>query len=218
MTYAPTNTFIPFTDAPDSEVLDPEFCAELRAMSRNYDNNQTNVDDDQWNIARKVNEMWPEHIGMKEAFPTKAEYQAECSRVANIGLRHKRFSDSGETLRRWCETQATYQAFTDQVQDADKFLDLLSFDHLYKAKTLFLNKKVKSPFEALLKAITEGYTADEMQFHFDPPQVPDDYTVMIGRLDALQDKSKWSWLKSAETLKGVLFHAAEIKRLISEDK
>lgn len=208
--------FIPFTDAPDSEVLDPEFTSELRAMSKQYDNNQEYADSDKWVIARKVNEMWPEHKGM-EAFPTKAEYLAECSRVANIGLRKKRFSDSGETLRRWCEVVATYEAFAEQVQDADKFLDLLSFDHLSTAKSLYLKEKVKSPFLALSEAIKQGFTAEEMRFHFDPPAKPDEWDVMNDRISAMQDKSFWK-LKSVENVKRVLFHVSEIKKIISEDK
>ena len=221
---------IPFTDTPDSVVLDPEFTAELRAMSKNYDDNQSNADDDQWNIARKVNEMWQEHKNLtheviedderviKKIFPSKTEYYMECSRVANIGLKIKRFSDSGETLRRWCEVVGTYETFVGRVDDGEKFLLLLSFDHLYKAKTLYLNSKVKSPFDALIKAVQEKYTADEMQYHFDPPLPPDEYKDMLGRLDVLQDKSKWSWLKNPQVIKDILFHAAEIRRLIAEDK
>lgn len=215
MTLAPLRAeSIPFADEKDSEILDPEFCAELRAMSLNYDDNQRNTDDDKWSIARVVNEMWDEHKGQ---FDTKLDYLAECSRVANKGLKHKRFSNSGETLRRWCEVQATYQAFTEKVQDADKFLDLLSFDHLSRAKKLYLNAKVKSPFLALLEAVKQNYTAEEMQFHFDPPTVPDEWDVMRDRVEAMKSKDFWV-MKHPQNIKRVLEHVNAIEAILREDR
>jgi len=205
---------LPFTDQPDSIVLDPEFTAEIRATAAHYDDNLENADNDKWNMARLVNEMWPEHKG---TFETKLDYLAECSRVANIGLRHKRFSDSGETLRRWCEVQATYSAFAETVKDADKFLDLLSFDHLARAKSLYLKEKVKSPFLALKTAIIEKYTAEEMQYHYDPPTKPNEWDVMQDRVQAMKSKDFWK-LKSPDNIKRVLVLVDEIEKIVREDK
>ena len=209
-----TITDIPFATETASVVLAREFCDELSAMAQNYSDNQYNADSDKWNIARLVNEGWEEH---KVHFETKLDYLAECSRVANRGLRHKRFSDSGETLRRWCEVQATYSAFTEKVQDADKFLDLLSFDHLSRAKRLYLNGKVKSPFLALSTAMTEKYTAEEMQFHFDPPIKPDEWDVMRDRVEAMKSKDFWK-LKHPENVKRVMEHVQAIDAILREDR
>jgi Fic family protein len=205
---------LPFSLEKISEVLDPEFCGELCAMTKNFSDNQYNADSDKWNIARLVNDMWQEH---KSHFETKLDYLAECSRVANTGLRHKRFSDSGETLRRWCEVQATYAAFAEKVEDADKFLDLLSFDHLRQAKKLYLNGKVKSPFLALSTALVQKYTADEMQYHFDPPTVPDEWEVMRDRVQAMKSKDFWK-MKHPQNIKRVIEHVNEIEKILMEDR
>ena len=205
---------VPFTDSAPSEVLDPEFVCELRAASAHYIDNQKNADDDKWAIASKANEMWGEH---KSLFDTKLDYLAECSRVMNYGRKRKWFSDSGETLRRWCETHATYAVFVDKVQDADKFLDLLSFDHLARAKSLYLKGKVKSPFLALAAAVEQNFTADEMQTHFDPPTKPDEWDVMRDRVEAMADRNFWK-LKSVENIKKVLFHVGEIRKIVEGDK
>jgi len=205
---------LPFTEDKVSEVLDPEFVTELQGKATIYDDNQYNSDNDKWAIAVLVNDMWDEH---RSQFDKKIDYLAECSRVANRGLRHKRFTESGETLRRWCELQATYAAFVDNVQDADKFLDLLSFDHLYRARKIYMAGKVKSPFEALSQALINKWTAEEMQFHYDPPTRPDEWDVMTDRVEAMQSRDFWK-LKSVENVKKVLFHVGEIKKIISEDK
>lgn len=202
-----------------SAVLDPEFVKDLQANAQDYDGFQSESDDSKWVIARRVNEMWEEHKNMTyplttdPAFPTKMDYYAECSRVANIGLKHKRFSDSGETLRRWCEIQESYAAFS----QADLLLSELSFDHLVRARKLARDEKVKSPILALAKAMEAGYTADEMQEHFDPKQPVHPYDKVKGWLAGLLDKNNWKWVKKSENVKQILFHAAEIKRL-SEEK
>src|SRR5688572_9973230 len=92
------------------------------------------------------------------ARPVSEVLGAECSRVANIGLQKPRFSESGETLRRWCEVQAYYSQFS----YADKLLDVYSFDHLVEAKRLAYQEKVKSAIEALKLAYSNRWTADEM--------------------------------------------------------
>jgi hypothetical protein len=175
-----------------------------------------------WNLARTVNDQWAEHKGLvkdgEKVFPTKLDYLAEVSRVCNFGLKRKRFTDTGETLRRWCETVAVYETLADTVKRADEFLDLLTFDHLWRAKRLYKKGKVKSPFLALSYAMTDGRkTAEEMEFHFDPPAHPDEWEVMRDRVEAMQDKSFWK-LKSAESVSKVLYHVAEIRKVIAEDK
>lgn len=200
--------------------LDPEFVNDLMKSAKEYDRAEEISDDEKWRISERVNELWPEHAGMiyeltsERVFPTKQEYYAECSRVANIGLTRKRFSDSGETLRRWCEVQQTYATFP----DAHKFLDVLSFSHLQKAKKLAKDNKVKVPVLALAEAINRQWTADEMKEHYDPTEPVHPFDKVTGWLEGMTDKNSWSWLKSQQTIKDILFHAEAIKRLIAEDK
>lgn len=200
---------------PVSEVLDPYLCADLQKMAEQYSDNQSNADDDKWSIARRVNEDWDEHKGR---FDTRLDYYAECSRVMNArsGRKKKLFSDSGQTLRRWCEVQATYESLSTNVKDGDKFLDLLSFDHLYQAKVLYGKGKVKSPFEALAEAIKSDFTADEMSRHFDPLQHPDEWEVMQERVQAMKSPDFWK-LKDPQRVKQVLFHVSQIEMLLDEE-
>ena len=220
MTTAPAPYSVKKVASPFSQLLDPEFVKDLMASAKEYDNAEEISDDEKWAIAEKVNDLWPEHAGIryamskKKVFETKADYYVECSRVANIGLKRKRFGDSGETLRAWCELQQTYANFP----DVHKFLDALSFEHLRKAKKLAKDEKVKVPVLALAKAIAENWTADEMKEHYDPSEPIHPYEKVTGWLDGMLNKDSWSWLKSQTTIKGILFHAAEIKRLIAEDK
>ena len=196
-----------------SEVLDRYLCEDLQKMAGQYEGNQSNADDDKWNIARRVNEDWSEHKGY---FDTRLEYFAECSRVMNLGRKKKYFSDSGETLRKWCEVQASYQRFESEVNDGDKFLDLLSFDHLLKARTLYNNAKVKSPLDALNAALENGWTADEMAYHYDPPQAPDEWDVMQGHIQMMKSKDFWK-LKDPKRVQQVLHHVSQIEMIVEEE-
>lgn len=206
--------------SPFSQVLDPQFVKDLMASAKEYDNAEEISDDEKWAIAEKVNDLWPEHAGIryamskKKVFETKADYYVECSRVANIGLKRKRFGDSGETLRAWCELQQTYANFP----DVHKFLDALSFEHLRKAKKLAKDEKVKVPVLALAKAIAENWTADEMKEHYDPSEPIHPYDKFMGWIEGMNKDFLSTWLKSRKTIDGILYHAAEIKRLIAEDK
>jgi len=69
----------------------------------------------------------------------------------------------------------------------------------------------------LSEAIKQGFNAEAMRYHFDPPAKPDEWDVMNDRISAMQDRSFWK-LKSVENVKRVLFHVDEIKKIISEDK
>lgn len=218
MTTAPTLYSVKI-DSPFSRYLSPDFATDLMQSAKEYDRAEEVSDNEKWVIAELVNDMWSEHAGLvyeltgEKVFPTKAEYYVECSRVANIGLSRKRFGDSGETLRAWCELQQTYAAFP----DIHKFLDALSFEHLRKAKKLAKDEKVKVPVLALAKAIQENWTADEMKEFYDPSEPVHPFDKVTGWLDGMLNKDSWSWLKSPKTIKDILFHAAEIKRLIAED-
>lgn len=200
-----------------SEVLDPEFCTELQANAKAYDAIQENVDNSQWAMARLVNEMYPEHKGQfinpETGKLDKGMYYAECSRVANVGLKKPRFSESGETLRRWCEVQSLYAPFS----WADQLLDKLSFSHLQVNKKLHKDGKVKSVLEALERAVLEKWTADEMKEHFDPSIPPHPWELVQGRLAGLMSAQDYPFLKSKEKRDECIAHAAAIDAIIRSE-
>ena len=167
--------------------LDPNFAAELAVHAEAYNDNQNKADYCSWEIAKLVNSMWSEYEKM---FEPKMDYYAECSRSANAGLKKKRFADSGQTLRRWCEVQATYAEFA----DAERFLDALSFEHLRIAKKLAGDGRVSVPVYALAKAVEMEYTADEMQNHFDPPEAVHPFDKVMGWVSSLMAE-RLEWIK-----------------------
>lgn len=168
--------------------LDPDFVRELQATSKLYDANQEMADDNKWTIARLVNELWPEHKTLTWdgfttdlVYPTKLDFLVACSYQANQGLKKARFSFSGETLRRWCEVQATYAPF----KEAELLLSETSFEHLRIAKSLAYNEKAKTPLHALKWAIENGANAEDMKQHFDPPGQVAIYDRFVGWIDSL---------------------------------
>ncbi len=193
-----------------SVVLDPEFCTELRGNAKAFDASQEDADNSQWEMAALVNGMWSEHKGQ---FENKNQYYAECSRVANIGLKHKRLSDSGETLRRWCEVQAFYAPFSWAAQ----LLDKLTFSHLLTNKKLHKDGKVKSVLEALERAVKEKWTSDEMKEHFDPSLPVHPYDMVQGHLASLMSKDNWQFIKSKEALDYCLTRIKEVDLKIREE-
>lgn len=215
-TYATQKTELATKSQPVSVVLDPEFIAELQANAKAYDAIQENADNSQWTIARIVNGMYSEHksqfINAETGKPDKGMYYAECSRVANIGLKKSRFSESGETLRRWCEVQSLYAPFS----WADQLLDKLSFSHLQVNKKLHKDGKVKTVLEALERAIVEKWTSDEMREHFDPSIPPHPYELIQGRLAGLQNWEDYPFLKDRTKAEECAAHAAAINKIIRE--
>lgn len=149
------------------QLLDTEFINDLTRAADRYGSAQDLFDGAKWHLARIVSEMWDEHQALG-----RGEYFAECSRILNrVGVK-KRFSDSGETLRRIVELYETFKPFFDTVKDAEKLLDIATQDHMRIARSLYRKEKVSSPFEAIKWAFPENgekKSADEMEYHFDPP-------------------------------------------------
>lgn len=195
-----------------SEVLDPEFVKDLQGMSKLFYDRQALADESKWTIAAAVLDMWDEH---KSQFQNLDEYYAECSRVMNLGRKRVLFSSSGETLKVYCNVRATYNRFIDRVEDAEKFLDLLSFDHLRRARQVYLNEKAPSPFDALAWAVENSASAEEMQEHFLPKVTPNEYEKATGDIDKMLTKDYWKWLKP-DKVKRVIELVAEIRKVIAE--
>lgn len=194
---------------PVSEVLGVEFCTELQANAKAYSATQENADNSKWATAKLVNDMWDES---KRHFEDKKQYYAECSRVANIGLKKKAFSDSGESLRRWCEVQAFWGAFS----FGDKLLDVYTFAHLVEIKRLVGNGKADAR-EALHAAAVNKWTSEEVREHYDPPQTPHPYDVTKGRLAGLMSADAYPFLKSKEKRDECIAHAAAIDAIIRSE-
>lgn len=179
-----------------STFLDTDFVLELRIDAEAYDEHQKKADYGKWVIAQKVNEMWPEHKGITDesgelVFSTKMDYFAACSFEANRDLKRIRFSTSGETLRRWCEVQETYNPFP----KSGLLLEFTSFEHMRVAKQLAYYEKVSSPLVALEYALEFRESADEMKFHFDPPEVSHEYDKAAGWFSQLCGL-KFEWVKN----------------------
>lgn len=149
------------TDTP----LAPELALSLQADAKEIDAAANRFDAARWRMAKQVNDWYSEHRAM---FADKSAYYAECSRIANRACKQKRFADSGETLRRWCEVRMTYDNFgaVEEMISAKG----LSFEHLRLAKKVYGDGKVDSPIAALGAALANGWTADEMLYHYSPPE------------------------------------------------
>lgn len=150
-----------------SETLDPTLVSDLQGLSRVHSENQNAADDNKWDIAGQVVDGWDEH---SKIFPTKMHYYAECSRVLNLNRKRKYFSDSGETLRRYCELRATYDTLVRTATQGKEFIELFTMEHLRVARSLYMNGKVKSPFEALEWCVDGNgkmQSVEDMQEYFD---------------------------------------------------
>ena len=149
------------------QLLDSELITDLHRAADRYGKAQDSFDGARWHLAQLVSDMWDEHKALG-----RMEYFAECSRILNqVGVK-KRFSDSGETLRRMVELYETFKPFFEKVKDAEKLLDIATQDHMRIARSVYLKGKVSSPFEAIKWAFPENgekKSADEMLYHFDPP-------------------------------------------------
>ena len=140
----------------------------------------------------------------------KLDYYIEVSRVANDGLFIPIFGESGQTLRRWCETQETYKNFP----QAEQFLTTLSFDHLAKAKKLAKDGRVAVPTLALAEAVARHWSADDMQEHYDPAEATHPYDAVSGAIATLLDRNNYGWIKSADVRDAILSRVAEIETMI----
>ena len=192
----------------NSVFLDPEFQQELSAMTTAYSVQQAEADLMKWEIAKAVNEFWGEH--MSSFGGKKLDYYIEVSRVANDGLFIPIFGESGQTLRRWCETQETYKNFP----QAEQFLTTLSFDHLAKAKKLAKDGRVAVPTLALAEAVARHWSADDMQEHYDPAEATHPYDAVSGAIATLLDRNNYGWIKSADVRDAILSRVAEIETMI----
>ena len=63
----------------------------------------------------------------------------------------------------------------------------------------------------------QNFSADEMQYHFDPPTKPDDWDVMTERVQAMKTKEFWK-VKHPQNAKRIIEHVNQIEAILQEDR
>ncbi len=183
-----------------SPLLSDVFAAEIVKIGRRIDVQQNLLDQNKWQIADLVNAEWRDE-GYAVEGVIKREYYAECCRMLPTRI----FGKSGETLRRWCETQSHYADEADILT----ILSASSFDHLLKAKRLQANKKVDAAILAVAQAVKSEMTADEMVAFYDPEHDGTDSRHFT--MDKLFTLSERAWIP-----KEAAQHILEAARIIRE--
>jgi hypothetical protein len=169
--------------------LPSAFVAELQTQARRYATLEKIKSRREWKFGELVNCQWDRLDADVKAEISREMFYVECSRLINDVADFPIVSASGETLRRWCEVAAAYQ----NMPGLEIIREQLSFDHFRRARILANKGKVIVPSYALAVAATQGYTAEEMATHFDPPQAPNEFERVTGWIDSLQ-AARFEWL------------------------
>lgn len=186
-------------------LIDPDLITDLQDLTSRYAEAQQSADKIKWQIALYVNDAYSEHKGIFAG--DKMAYYQECSRVANDGLAIKIFGETGETLRRWCEVAAAYENFP----QAELLLEETSFKHLSVAKRAAYHEKAKSPIEAIKWALDHNAAADDMEYHYFPPEKPTEYDKWTGAMSTLLDLKNYEWIQSATVKESIITRVREIE-------
>lgn len=182
-------------------VLSAEFAAELNKAGKRIAFQQLYMDENKWKLAKRVNVEWDKRRDEYEPEINKRVFYTECCKCLPVMI----FGESGETLRRWCETQSHYAPEKDIVT----LLRGSSFDHLLKAKRLQNNGKVEAAVLAVAFAIERKMSADDMVSNFDPNYDGNDSRhFTLNRLFTLSEKA-WIPKEAAE-------HLLEAARIIKK--
>jgi hypothetical protein len=188
-------------------ILDPDFEKSLKDNASQYQAQQQKANVTKWNLSKDVNDWYPEHA--PQFAGDKQSYYVECSRVANDGLEIALFGESGQTLRRWCEVQATW----DNFPEAYTLLEVTSFDHLAIAKRAAYHEKTDSPLAAMDWALKNKASADDMTEHYFPPTAPTEYDKWAGAMSTLLDIKNYEWINSADIKEKIFSHVKAIETI-----
>lgn len=169
--------------------LPAEFVDDLQTQARRYAVIERVKSRREWKFGELVNCQWEDLDPDVKAEITKDAYYMACSYYINAAVSFPIVSASGETLRRWCEVAAAYA----DMPALELIREQLSFDHFRRARILANKGKVSVPSYALATAIAQGYTAEEMARHFDPPEAPDEFSRVTGWLDSMES-ARFEWL------------------------
>ena len=194
-----------------NSIFEPALLSDLTSLARLCQAEQRKADGHKWDLAERVNHEWPEYVYM---FPTKLDYYAAMSQAVNKELSIGMFTESGQTLRFYCELQATLG----NIPNIKKLLEASSIDHLRRAKRLASDNKVitdggriAGPDYAIAKAIEKKWSAEDMENHFDPPTTPTEYDRWSGAMSVLLDMDNYQWIQSAVVKEQIFTRVQEIE-------
>ena len=196
-----------------NSIFEPAFIAEVTTLARQCQAEQRKADTHKWELAERVNSEWPEYISL---FPTKLDYYAAMSQAVNNSLSIGMFTESGQTLRFYCELQATLG----NVPNIKALLEASSIDHLRRAKRLASDNKVitdggqlAGADYAIAKAIEKKFSAEDMENYFDPKQAPTEYDKWTGAMSVMLDPKNYEWIQSAEVKESIFTRVKEIETI-----
>jgi hypothetical protein len=193
----------------------PEFVNRLRREVKRLHRASRIAGRHQWRIARLVNKEWEWTNEQYEGEIRKEYFYAAISHEINAALPFPICTETGETLRRWCEVAATYSS-----ADTADLENILSFDHFRVARSLSKldrnEREGNTPMVILRRAAEEGWTVEEMNNHFgDGLEPPNEYDKAIGWLDGLQSL-KFDWIPDRGDRERLNKLAGEIREIVEK--
>lgn len=196
-----------------NSIFEPAFIAEVTTLARQCQAEQRKADTHKWDLAERINSEWPEYISL---FPTKLDYYAAMSQAVNNSLSIGMFTESGQTLRFYCELQATLG----NIPNIKELLEASSIDHLRRAKRLAADNKVitdgghlAGADYAIAKAIEKKFSAEDMENYFDPKQAPTEYDKWTGAMSVMLDLKNYEWIQSATVKESIFTRVKEIETI-----
>jgi len=196
-----------------NSIFEPAFVAEVTEIARQSQAEQRKADGHKWDLAERVNSEYPEYMYM---FLTKLDYFAAMSQAINTQLSIGAFAESGQTLRSYCELQATLG----NIPNIKRLLEASSIDHLRRAKRLAADNKIITDSGqlagadyAIAKAIEKKFSAEDMENYFDPKQAPTEYDKWSGAMSILLDMSNYQWIQSAVVKERIFIKVKEIENI-----
>ena len=194
-----------------NSIFEPAFIAEVTDIARQSQAEQRKADGHKWDLAERVNSEYPEYMYM---FSTKLDYFAAMSQAINTQLNIGAFAESGQTLRFYCELQATLG----NIPNIKELLEASSIDHLRRAKRLSADNKIVTDSGqlagadyAIAKAIAKKFSAEDMENYFDPKQEPTEYDKWSGAMSVLLDMDNYQWIQSAAVKEQIFTRVKEIE-------
>ena len=196
-----------------NSIFEPAFISEVTTLARQCQAEQRKADTHKWDLAERVNYEYPEYMYL---FPTKLDYFAAMSQAVNNSLSIGMFTESGQTLRFYCELQATLG----NIPNIKELLEASSIDHLRRAKRLAADNKIitdngqlAGADYAIAKAIEKKWSAEDMEQHFDPKQAPTKYDKWTGAMSVMLDLKNYEWIQSATVKESIFTRVKEIETI-----
>jgi len=198
-----------------SEILRPEFSCQLQQESRKYNLIQKAKSKKEWHFGNLVNVEWESAGDDMKTEISKDQFYAECSRVMNAELPFPIVTDSGQTLRRWCNVAESYA----NMPGLEAFQEALSFDHFFHARRMANDPAIplSIPVLVLAEAVKNKWVVKEMIQHYAPPELVHDYDKALGWLDSLQ-AIKLDWIKNKTEREEAQMHLSAYRQIVERNK